>query len=181
MISLKSEITSKLLHYFFINPNDSLYVNEIVRQLNVDKRNLIKKIKELENEGLMQSTKRGNLKLYSINQSYPLYNEYRNIIIKTVGIENQIKEILVNTKGVEKAFIYGSYAKNEMDVHSDIDLLVVGNQNIVQLHRKLNKLQKLINREINVLNMDSKELIKRQKTKDQFIINLLNKNIRIVE
>ena len=46
MISFKSKITRELLNYFFINPHQSLYVNELSRKLDLDKRNLVKKIKE---------------------------------------------------------------------------------------------------------------------------------------
>ena len=83
MISLRSEITKKLLNYFFLNPHESLYVNELVKKLHLDKRNLVKKIKELEKEGVLKSQTRGNLRLYSVNQDYPLYDEYRKIVIKT--------------------------------------------------------------------------------------------------
>ena len=50
MISLKSKVTKKILNYFFINPHENLYVNEISRKLQLDKRNLVKKIKELESK-----------------------------------------------------------------------------------------------------------------------------------
>jgi len=72
MISLKSEITQKVLNYFFLNPQENLYVNELARKLSLDKRNLVKKIRELEKEGLLISQQRGNLKLYSININFPL-------------------------------------------------------------------------------------------------------------
>ena len=70
MISLRSEITKKLLNYFFLNPQESLYVNELSRKLALDKRNLVKKLKELENETILKSEKRGNLRFYSINRDY---------------------------------------------------------------------------------------------------------------
>ena len=84
MISLKSKVTRKLLNYFFINPQKTLYVNEISETLQLDKRNLIKKIRELEGMGLFKSERRGNLKLYSINKAFPLYEEYKKIITKTL-------------------------------------------------------------------------------------------------
>lgn len=181
MISLRSDITRKLLNYFFINPQETLYVNELSRKLQLDKRNLVKKIRELEKEGILKSQSRGNLKLYSINQDYPLYDEYRRIVMKTLGLEESLKRILKKTKGIKGAYIYGSYAKNKMDVHSDIDLLIIGNQDIVRLQRKLNKLQKEINREINVINMDEHEFKKRIKDKDPFVSEVLKqKNIRII-
>lgn len=92
MISLKSEITKKLLNYFFINPQENLYVNELLRKFSLDKRNLVKKLRELEKEGILKSQIRGNLKLYSINKSYPLYKEYEKIVLKTVGLEDRMKK-----------------------------------------------------------------------------------------
>jgi len=181
MISLRSEITKQLLNYFFLNPHESLYVNELERKLKLDKRNLVKKMRELENEGLLKSQIRGNLKLYSINKDYPLYKEYNKIILKTVGFEDRLKKILEGIEGIKEAYLYGSYAQNSMDVHSDIDLLVIGNQDILTLQRKLNKLQKEIDREINTVNMDERELKKRVKNKDPFISEIFkNKHIKVI-
>ncbi len=181
MISLRSKITQRILNYFFINPQESLYVNELSRKLSLDKRNLVKKIKELESEGILESNTRGNLRLYSINRKYPLYKEYERIVLKAVGFEDRLNKILQEIEGISQAYIYGSYAKNKLDVHSDIDLLVVGDHSIVSLQRKLNKLQKDIDREINALNMGDKEFKKRVKDKDQFILDILGKkNIKII-
>jgi len=180
MISLKSEVTRKLLNYFFLNPKESLYVNELSRNLVLDKRNLVKKVKELETEGILKSQVRGNLKLYSINRDYPLYNEYRKIVIKTIGFEESLRNALKDVKAIKDAYIYGSYAKDKMDTHSDIDLLIVGSHNIISLQKKLNSLQKEINREINVVNMNEKEFKRRIKNRDPFIIGILrNRHIRI--
>lgn len=176
MIPLKSAITQKILNYFFLNPHESLYVNELSRKLTLDKRNLVKKLKELEKEGVLKSGKRGNLRLYSINKEYSLYNEYKKIISKTVGLENEIRQILKKTKGVKKAYIYGSYAKDNMDMHSDIDLLVVGTHDIMLLQKAISRLQKEINREINITNMDIKEFEKKSKNKDPFLSGILHKN-----
>lgn len=180
MISLKSEITQRVLNYFFLNPQESLYINELARQLSLDKRNLVKKIRQLENEGLLISRSRGNLKLYSINQKFPLYKEYKNIILKTIGFEKELKDVLRETAGIEKAYIYGSYAKDKMDVHSDIDILVIGDHSIILLQRKISRLQKDIGREINTVNMSTGEFKKRRTNKDPFLQNILkNKYIEI--
>lgn len=181
MISLRSKITKTVLNYFFMNPHESLYVNELVQKLHLDKRNLVKKIRELEQEGILRGGKRGPLKLYSINQEYPLYDAYRNIVLTTLGFERTIKELLHETTGVKEAYIYGSYAHNNMDVHSDIDILIIGNHAIVSLQGRLNKIQKAINRTINCTHMDQKEFNKRVKDGDAFISALLRqKHIKII-
>jgi len=175
MISLRSGVTKKLLNYFFINPDGSLYVNELARKLVLDKRNLVKKIRELEKEGILESQIRGNLRLYSINKDYALYNEFRRIVIKTTGFEDRLRKIIKDTKNAKEAYLYGSYASNKMDAHSDIDLLVVGSHNIISLQRKLSAIQREIDREINTVNMDEREFKKRILNKDPFIRSVLNK------
>lgn len=181
MISFRSEVTKKVLNYFFINPGESLYVNELSRKLQLDKRNLVKKIKELKAENILKSQTRGNLKLYSINKNYPLYSEYRKILMKTEGVAPKLKNILKLIKGVREAYIYGSYAKDVLGAHSDIDILVTGDHNVILLQRELNKFQKEIGREINVVNINEAEFKKKIKNKDPFIHGILNqKHIRLV-
>jgi len=93
VVSFKSEITKKLLKYFFLNPEGAFYLNELFRELGVDKRNLAKKLKELQQEGIFKSQEQGNLKYYSLNRGYLLYDEYKKVILKTMGIEDKIKKL----------------------------------------------------------------------------------------
>ena len=181
MLSLRSEITKKLLNYFFLNPADSLYVNELARTLNLDKRNLVKKLKQLEEEKILKSENRGNLRLYAIDKKYPLYKEYRKIILQTVGFEGVLRKILESVEGIKEAYVYGSYAKDKMDSYSDIDLLVVGRHSIIALQRKISQLQREINREINVVNMGDGEFSKRIKGKDPFLSGILKeKHVKVI-
>lgn len=181
MISMRSKITKVLLNYFFLNPEESLFVNEISRKLDLDKRNLVKKLKELEEAGIMVSETSGNQKIYSMNRLYPLYEEYRKIVFKTIGIESKLKSMLKQVMGIEKVYLFGSYAKDAMEVHSDIDLLVIGDHSIMDLQKEISKLQKETGREINVINMDRKEFENRKKKKDFFIETVFKeKNIEVI-
>jgi len=180
MISLRSSITKKILSYFFINPHESLYVNELSRKLVLDKRNLVKKIKELEAEGILNHQTRGNLKLYSVNTAYPMHKEFRKIIMATMGVEEQLRRLLSDVEGIKDAYIYGSYAKNAMEAHSDIDVLVVGSVSAIALQKRIHALQRDIDREINVTVMDSTEFRRRLRNKDPFLKNVLKqKHIRV--
>lgn len=181
MISLRSKLVRKLLNYFFINPQEKLYVNEVSKKLDLDKRNLVKKLRELEQEGILKSERRGNLKLYSVNRRYYLYKEYKSTILKTVGLEDRLRKIIQSTYGVREGYIYGSYVLGRMGIYSDVDLLVIGDHNILELQRKLNQLQKEINREINIVNMSTREFKNRIKKRDTFIQEIFNKkHIRLI-
>ncbi len=54
------------------------------------RRELIK----LNKEGIFQSERQGNLVYYSVNKSYPLYEEIKSMVFKTVGVEGSLREIL---------------------------------------------------------------------------------------
>jgi predicted nucleotidyltransferase len=181
MISLRSQVARKILSFFFLNPHESLYVNELSRKLGLDKRNLVKKLHELEHIGILKHERRGNLRLYGINSKFPLYEEYRKIVLKTIGVEEKLKHIMKQTPGIKEAYIFGSYAQDAMSVHSDLDLLVVGNHDIKILQHKISLLQREINREINSVNMSEDEFKRRINAKDPFLSGIFQqKTIRLV-
>jgi predicted nucleotidyltransferase len=180
MISLRSKVTKELLSFFFLNPHEELFVNELAGKLTLDKRNLVKKLRELEKEGVLNCERKGNLKLYSINMKYPLYKEYRSLVLKTMGIEEKIRQIVRKAEGIKKAYIYGSYAKDKLSAHSDIDILIVGSHDIINLQKQISALQRKCGREIIVVNMGLREYNLRQKKKDPFISEIMKeKHIEI--
>ncbi|MFH1854150.1 MAG: nucleotidyltransferase domain-containing protein [Candidatus Omnitrophota bacterium] len=181
MFSVASKTAKTLLDFYFLHEDESFYVNEIVRRLGLDKRNLIRKLKELEKEGVFISELRGNQRYYSLNKKFPLYQEYKNIFMKTIGLEGKLRKLLSGIKGVNSAYLYGSYAQDKMDTFSDIDLIVVGSQDIVFLQGKINKLQKDIDREINMINISQREFDSKKKNRDPFVLDILKKkHIKIV-
>ncbi len=181
MISLRSKITQKLLGYFFINPDKKLYIQEMCKKFNLDKRNLVKKLYELEKNSILTLTNIGNLKLYSINTDCPLYNDLKNLFNKTIGIESNLKQIVNKEKDIKKAIIYGSYALENLNTYSDIDLLLIGDHNIIKFQRKISRIQNEIDREINNVNMDLTEYNKRKRKKNPFIINIFNNKHMILK
>ncbi len=181
MISLRSKITQKVLSYFFLHTKARLYLNEMVRVLELDRGNLVKKLRELEKEGILQYEFKGNQKYYFLNQNYPFLKEYQKIVLKTIGIEKQLKSAFLQLKGIKHVHIFGSYAQDRMDTESDIDVLVVGSCPHLDIERAITKLQKKIHREINVVDFDEAEYRERIKNKDPFIKDILNhKTIKII-
>lgn len=157
MISLRSKITQKVLGYLMLHEEAELYVNEMARRLEVDPGNLIRKLKDLEKQGLLKSRVRGKERYYSLNPSYSLFKEYKRIILKTVGLEHLLQEAIRKVKGVQAACLFGSYAQDQMDSSSDVDLLLVGTHNTMDAQREIASVKKSVDREINVVNMSPKE------------------------
>ena len=180
MISLKSKVAQAVLGYFMLHESSELYMNEMARRLSLDDGNLTRKLKELEQEGILKSEERGKERFYSVNKAFPLLKEYKQIILKTIGFERELKEYLKRVKGLKQVYIFGSYAQDRMDTASDIDLLVIGDHNAVELQMEIAALQKRINREVNVKNLTSTEFDKKKKTDPLLKDILQKKKIRVL-
>lgn len=174
MISLRSKITQDVLGYFFIHAGSALYVNELARRFHHESGNLTRKLIQLEKDGVLKSEIKGKEKYYSLNSSFPLIKEYKQIILKSVGLEHMLREAIKEVPGVAAAYLFGSYAADRMDMTSDIDLLAVGNHKALDLQRAISPIQTQVDREINAVNLTPEEYAKRRKT-DPFIKSLEHK------
>lgn len=145
----KSRLRRQLLVYSFTHPDESFYVRELAVLLKEDPGNLSRELKKLEAEGIFQSSPKGNLKFYSLNKSYPLFQELKNMVFKTEGIAGTLARVLGRYERITRAFIYGSYAKGLEKSTSDIDLIIVGRFPRDPLAREIRDLESKVGREIN--------------------------------
>jgi len=181
MISLRSKVAIKLLDYYFLNPEAQVYINELARILELDPKNTETKLKELEKEGLFKSEFRGKQRYFFLAKDNPVLGHYRQIFLKTHGIEKRLKDTIGYIKGLKEAYLFGSYASNKMDSSSDIDLLAIGTHSVLELQRVIAKLQKDTGREFNVTNLSMKEFEAKKKNRDPFITSVFKtKIIRLV-
>ena len=109
----KSRLRQKLLSYFFANSQMDLYVREAALLLKEDAGNLSKELSRLEKDGIFISNTRGKQKYFSLNKEYPLFEELRSVISKTIGIEASLKKVMATDPGIKIAFIYGSFAQDK--------------------------------------------------------------------
>lgn len=174
----KSKTRKELFRLYFTNPDQEYYLRELERILRTPVSMIRKELTQLEEDGLFLSKKKANLTYYLLDQSYPLFDELKSIVFKTIGIQGLLREILGKMRGIEVAFIYGSFAKHEETGRSDIDLLLIGNVDEDRLLRKVNKLEKVLKREINYSIFQRDEFNHKTKEKDPFITDLI-KNPKI--
>lgn len=181
MISLQSKITQKILNLFFLHKGEKFYVNEIAKLIKENPANVFRKLVELGNEKILLDEFKGKERYFYLNQKFPLLKEYRQIILKKFGFEEILKKNLEKIKGLESACIFGSYAQKGLSPESDIDILLIGEFNIIELQKILVKLQKETGREINSVELTKKEFEERKKQKDPFLKDIFSKrHIKII-
>jgi predicted nucleotidyltransferase len=169
----KSKTRKAFFKLYFTNPESEYYLRELERLLDIPVSMIRKELMRLEQEGVFLSKKKGNLLYYSLNKSYPLFSELKSIVFKTVGIEGALKEILTKIKGIELAFIYGSFAKQSENATSDVDLFIMGNIDDSLLIGEIRKAEDALKREINYTLYTRDEFKKKKTKKDSFILSLI--------
>jgi predicted nucleotidyltransferase len=181
MLDLRSKARQRLLAYYFTNPTARHHLRDLAERLNIDPSNLSKELGRLEREGLFQSEVSGRQKYFRLNREYSLFNEVRGIVAKTIGAIPVIGQSLKKVEGIEDAYLYGSFARNQQDAASDIDVLVIGNPKGDALAEAMQKLERRLGREINYTVLTRKELESRRARKDAFLENVWhNKRVSLV-
>lgn len=177
MLSLRGRLTQTLLRFLFLHEEESFYINQLAKTLHLDRGNLVKKIKEIESLGLIQSQFHGNQKHCKLNKKCPLYNEYQSIVRKTLGVDKELAPLLKKISGIQTAWIYGSYASQKMDAFSDLDLLIVGTHSTIDLYEKLALFEKKYGRSVNSVSFAPQEFDKKMKKKDSFLKDVFKKPV----
>src|SRR5437879_7289197 len=103
MLELRSKARQQLLAYYFTNPTARHHLRDLAERLSIDPANLSKELRRLEHEGLFGSEVSGRQKYFHLNRAYPLFQEIRGIVTKTVRAVTRISRSLGKSEGIEEA------------------------------------------------------------------------------
>jgi predicted nucleotidyltransferase len=163
----------KVLALLLLNPETHFYQREISTLTGLPIRAVQREVQRLQTLGLLTSFSRGNQVHYQVNRDFFLFPELKGIFLKTVGLTALLGDALEEVENIALAFIYGSYAVDQENTTSDIDLLVVGTLSSRALHTTLQEAEKLVHREINYTLFSPDEFRTRAQAGNGFLHNVL--------
>src|SRR6266850_6223599 len=124
--ALFTKTQQRVLGAIFGQPERSFYASELIREAGTGSGAAQRELAKLEGSGLIVARRIGHQKHYQANAASPLYSELRNIVLKTVGLAEPLREALKPlSSAIRAAFVYGSVAKATDRSASDIDLMVI--------------------------------------------------------
>lgn len=109
-----------------------------------------KEIERLEAAGLVTSTTVGRSRLVEPDESSPVYNELRGLLVKTLGPETTLRTALSGIEGIDNAFIFGSWANPAETNPADIDVLVIGEPDVAAVYDAAAEVETETGRPVNV-------------------------------
>lgn len=175
-----SKTRVEILRLFLFNADNSFYQRQISNLTKQSIRGVQRELEKLHDIGFLEKSVSGNRVYYKVNRNNPIFEDLKSIFFKSLGIAEALKENLQGKK-IKIAFIYGSYARGQENLLSDIDLMVIGNISSKELSGLLSGPKTELMREINYAVFPLKEFINKVVQKDNFINSVLkDKKIFII-
>lgn len=147
LISSKTRI--KLLLKFFLNSNTTAYLRSLESEFGESTNAIRLELNRFEQAGMLRSFAKGNKKIFQANTDHPLFGEIHNIILKQIGIDQVLEQVVKRLGTVQQVFLTGDFAKG---LNSQIiDLVFIGDIDKTYLINLTDKAETLINRKIRYL------------------------------
>ena len=147
LISSKTRI--KLLLKFFLNSNTTAYLRSLENEFGESSNAIRLELNRLEKAGMLSSYSQGNKKMFQANTRHPLFGEIHNILLKHIGLDQVMENVIERLGNVEQVFLAGKFAEG-LD-SPIIDLIFIGNIDETYLIKLIGKVEHLINRKIRYL------------------------------
>jgi hypothetical protein len=107
---ITSQTKIKLLLRFFLNPASKGYLRQLAKDFNESTNSIRVELNKLSEAKMLVFQKDGRNVVYQANEKHPLFQDIRNIVLKSTGIDKVVQDIINKIGDLELAFIRGDYA-----------------------------------------------------------------------
>jgi hypothetical protein len=151
---LRSRVQAELLALLFLHPEEQFSLTEAAHEIDASVKAVHTEANRLVDAGLVRDTRRGNLRMLQAETNNALARPLTDLLVVTYGPLAVLPEALRDVNGVEKAFIYGSWAARYHGepgpIPNDVDVLVVGDADRDELDDAAQQSQQQLRREVNI-------------------------------
>jgi predicted nucleotidyltransferase len=139
-----------VLARLLLRPEEAPHLRELARATGKPAGTLLRELNALAEAGILERRRVGNQVQFRANPACPIYEDLRNILKKTVGVADVLRDALAPLAGrIKVAFVYGSVARGDERPGSDLDLMVIGEAKFSGVVEALAPAQEALRREVN--------------------------------
>jgi predicted nucleotidyltransferase len=163
----------KTLGVFILDPERRLHQREVARRAELGLRSAQIALGHLEQLGLLVSERDGNRRYYRANRS-EAFDELRNLLGREIGLPSVIARALAPFESrIRWAAIFGSLARGDDRVGSDVDLLIVGDVAGDELAPAIADAERELGRRIDLISYSPQTFCDRRNGGNHFVKSLL--------
>jgi len=151
---IKSDAQGLILALLFMREDELFGISELAKFAAVSVPTAMREVDRLLAAHLVTEKTFGRTRAIQANSKHELYPAMRKIVSYTYGPAAVLPSALNRVDGLEKAFIYGSWAARLSRVSGpeprDVDVLLVGYMNRIEAARAAADAERRLDREVNV-------------------------------
>ncbi len=111
-------------------------------------------------------------------EAIPSINDYLDIgrlyeRTKIIDVPERIRTSLEKVPGIRYAFIYGSFSKNPEDHEREVDIMVLGGPDLVEMDEVILNAEEKLGRPFSIISLTVREFQERIKLKDETVLRAL--------
>ncbi|MBU4070105.1 MAG: nucleotidyltransferase domain-containing protein [Nanoarchaeota archaeon] len=164
-----------ILEIFIKEPEKEFHVRQISKLLKKSPTTISKNLKELEEKGILKSEKRLNHLLFKANLKNEKFKLSKlNYNLNQLHNSGLIDYLVKKFNYPEAIILFGSFAKAENTLISDIDLLIITSS---RKEVMLDKFEKKIGQKIQLFMHSKKEIENMKKKNKELLNNWVNGNV----
>ncbi len=150
---LRSPFQGELLAWLYLHPDAEYSLIELARRLGVSHATASREADRLAAAGLVLERRLGNVRLIRANQATVVARPLTDLLAVTYGPMAIMDELLAPVAGVDRAYIYGSWAARYRGepgpVPGDLDVLIVGTADPDDVYEAARAAEHRLGREVN--------------------------------
>jgi hypothetical protein len=131
---ITSKTRLRLLIKFFISQANQGYLNGLASEMGESTNAIRKELNHLHTAGYLRKSKSNNKIQYQANSQHPLFDVLQKVVMKHLGLEDIVSNVLERMGAVHQIVLVGDYAQG-IDSGS-IEVFLVGDY-IIQLEKKI--------------------------------------------
>ena len=171
-----------LLRPTILQPDKRWYFRELARQLHLQPSSIQRDLAALTEAGILERHYDGNRVYYQAQRECPIFPELEQILIKTVGVIDVLREALKTVqKKIKIAFIYGSIASGKALAESDVDLMIVGDAGLERISRVFQGIDTRLGRQVNPTVYTVPDFKRRLAEESHFLRSVLGSPVLFVQ
>lgn len=151
---LRSDTQGKMLAVLMMDSTAEYSLTELAQRSGVAVPTILRDVDRLMEGGFVTDRRIGRSRLVRIDTSHPIYESLWNVVMFGYGPAVVIPSLLQGAPGVERAFIFGSWAARYLGIGGvtpqDVDVLIVGGSEYGDFYELAQKATHLVGREVNV-------------------------------
>lgn len=170
-----SPAMARLVVFFATRAGERFHFRDLMRRTQLSNASVQRELQNLERMGAVSREEEEGRVYFSARDEHDAWRGWALLLRSAASPADVLREALVDSPGVEAAFVYGSCARGDARPDSDVDvfLLIDRDDRPTQVRRRLSEAELLIGRQLDVVEYTAATANDRVRSGNRFLKRVL--------